>query len=119
MHSEAYEVEASTAATINRTLSRGERVVCGGTTTVRTLEAALVCGAGLVRPGPASTNLFIPPPHRFRGVGALLTNFHLPRSSLLMLVSALAGREFILRAYREAMTERYRVFSYGDAMWIH
>jgi len=70
------------------------------------------------RPGAATTDLFIAPSYRFRGVGALLTNFHLPRSSLLMLVSALAGRELILRAYEEALADGYRVFSYGDAMLI-
>ncbi len=118
MHTERYEIGEAAAAAINGALSRGRRIVCVGTTTVRTLEAALTSGGGRVRGGPGATDLFIRPGHRFRGVGALLTNFHLPRSTLLMLVSALAGRERVLAAYREAIARGYRLFSYGDAMLI-
>ncbi len=118
MHTERYEIGKAAAAAINGALSRGRRIVCVGTTTVRTLEAALASGRGRVREGPGATDLFIRPGHRFLGVGALLTNFHLPRSTLLMLVSALAGRERVLAAYREAIARGYRLFSYGDAMLI-
>jgi len=118
MHAERYEISPEAAAAINRTLAAGRRIVCVGTTTVRTLEAALAAGGGTVRPGGAETDLFIRPGHRFLGVGALLTNFHLPRSTLLMLVAALAGRDRVLAAYREAIARGYRLFSYGDAMLV-
>ena len=85
---------------------------------MRALEGALQAGGGRVTPGEGRTDIFITPGYRFRGVGALLTNFHLPKSSLLMLVSALAGRERILAAYAEAVARDYRFFSYGDAMLI-
>jgi S-adenosylmethionine:tRNA ribosyltransferase-isomerase len=84
---------------------------------VRTLESAALAGSGEVRPGSAATNLFITPGFRFQAVDALLTNFHLPRSTLLMLVSAFAGRERVLAAYEEAVREGYRFYSYGDAMF--
>jgi S-adenosylmethionine:tRNA ribosyltransferase-isomerase len=89
-----------------------------GTTSVRALESALAAGGGRLAPGSGWSRLFITPGYRFLGVSALLTNFHLPRSTLLMLVSALAGRDAILAAYREAQEAGYRFFSYGDAMLI-
>jgi len=118
MHSEWYRIADGTAATIRRALAAQRRVVCVGTTTVRALEGALVAGAGRVWPGDAWTELFITPGFEFRGTGALLTNFHLPRSTLLMMVAAFAGRERILAAYEEAIREGYRFYSYGDAMLI-
>ena len=117
MHAEWYEVPEATAAAVGAARSEGRRIVCVGTTVVRTLEGALVTGDSL-RAGAGWTDLFITPGFRFRAVGAMLTNFHLPRSTLLMLVSAFAGRERVLSAYREAIAERYRFFSYGDAMLI-
>jgi len=93
-------------------------VVAVGTTTARALEAATPHGSHLPRPGSGTTDLFIRPPYRFRALDALLTNFHLPRSSLLMMVAALVGRERLLSAYQEAIREGYRFYSYGDAMLI-
>lgn len=116
MHSEWGELSASTAEAIDETKTRGSRVVAVGTTSVRVLESA--AAPGEVRAFRGETNLFIRPPYRFRAVDVLLTNFHLPRSTLLVLVSALAGRDLIRRAYAEAIRERYRFFSYGDAMLI-
>ena len=105
------------AASLAQARSRGGRVVAVGTTTVRALESA--AGAdGTIAAGEGETELVIRPGHRFRAVDALLTNFHLPRSSLLLLVAAFAGREAVLRAYAEAVRERYRFYSYGDAMLI-
>jgi S-adenosylmethionine:tRNA ribosyltransferase-isomerase len=117
MHPERYLVPPGTAAAFARARSEGRRIVAVGTTVVRTLESA-IGPDGSVAAGPGSTTLFIRPGYRFRAVDALLTNFHLPRSTLLMLVSAFAGREAILAAYRAAVAERYRFFSYGDAMFI-
>lgn len=114
---EWFDLPAETAATVNRTKGLGGRVVAVGTTVVRTLESR-TDGNELVQPGTGRTGLFILPGHRFQVVDAMLTNFHLPRSTLLMLVSAFAGRERILAAYAEAVKERYRFFSYGDAMLI-
>ena len=116
MHAERYHVPEETAAAVNRARAEGRRVVAVGTTVVRTLESATE--GGEVRPGTGSSRLFIRPPYRFQVVDALLTNFHLPRSTLLMLVSAFAGRAQVLAAYRAAVAERYRFFSYGDAMFI-
>ena len=116
MHAERYHVPEETAAAVNRALSEGRRVVAVGTTVVRTLESAVDRGA--VRAGAGSSRLFIRPPYRFQVVDALLTNFHLPRSTLLMLVAAFAGLEHVLAAYRAAVAERYRFFSYGDATFI-
>ena len=114
---EAYEVPPETARAIEETRARGGRVVAVGTTTVRTLESA--AGAtGEVRAGSGETDLVIVPGFRFRAVSALVTNFHLPRSSLLLLVSAFAGRDRVLGAYREALREGYRFYSYGDAMLV-
>jgi S-adenosylmethionine:tRNA ribosyltransferase-isomerase len=118
MHEERFGFSADAAGAVNAALRENRRIVCCGTTSVRALEGALNHGDGVVRPGWDRTDLFITPGYRFRGVGALLTNYHLPRSTLLMLVSALAGRERILAAYREAVEHRYRFFSYGDAMLI-
>lgn len=114
MESERYRLPAETVDRIAATRAAGGRVVAIGTTTVRTLETAAALPGGL-GPGEGRSTLFIRPPYPFRAVDALMTNFHLPRSTLLMLVSAFAGREFILRAYAEAVRERYRFYSYGDA----
>ena len=118
MHEEWYRLSQNTAAAVNNALDEDRRIVCVGTTSVRALEGALAVGDGRVQPGDGWTSLFITPGFEFRGVGAMLTNFHLPRSTLLMLISALAGRERILEAYAEAISKRYRFFSYGDAMFI-
>jgi S-adenosylmethionine:tRNA ribosyltransferase-isomerase len=118
MHEEWYRLSENTAAAVNRALDEDRRIVCVGTTSVRALEGALAVGGGRVQPGEGWTRLFITPGFAFRGVGAILTNFHLPRSTLLMLVSALAGRDRILSAYTDAIAGRYRFFSYGDAMLI-
>jgi len=116
MHEEYAEVPAEAAERINRARAAGRRVVAVGTTTVRALESA--AGDGGVRPGNLWTGLFIYPPYRFRLVDALVTNFHLPRSTLLAMVAAFAGRERVLAAYREAIRQGYRFYSYGDAMLI-
>ncbi len=116
MHAEYYHIPASSAAAINRARSEGRRVVALGTTAARTIEYA--AAAGTVQPGSGLADIFIYPGYRFRAVDALVTNFHLPQSTLLMLVSAAAGREFILSAYKQAVAERYRFFSYGDCMFI-
>ena len=113
MHAERFSISPSAAARINST----GRIVAVGTTVVRVLESAMREDGKLIGQ-EGSTNIFIYPPYRFRGVDVLLTNFHLPRSTLLMLVSAFAGREFLLRAYQEAIREGYRFYSYGDCMLI-
>ncbi|PLX39834.1 MAG: tRNA preQ1(34) S-adenosylmethionine ribosyltransferase-isomerase QueA [Deltaproteobacteria bacterium] len=116
MHSERYELGEEAALKINRALEEGRRVMAVGTTATRVLEH---CGAGgRVLPGKGETKLFITPGYDFKVVSAMVTNFHLPESTLLMLVSALGGRELILSAYRHAVRERYRFYSYGDAMLI-
>jgi S-adenosylmethionine:tRNA ribosyltransferase-isomerase len=115
---ERYEVTAAAAAAVNRALDERRRIVAVGTTTTRTLEAVAERHGGRLAAGRGETDLFIYPGFAFRVVGALLTNFHLPQSSLLMLVSAFAGRERVLAAYREAVARRYRFYSYGDAMLI-
>lgn len=117
MHAEYCEVTEEAARRINAARACGGRIVAVGTTTVRTLESA-AAPDGQVRPFAGQTDIFITPGYRFRAVDALITNFHLPGSTLLMLVSALAGREEMLRAYRHAVQERYRFFSFGDAMLI-
>ena len=117
MESERFEVPAEAADAINAARGAGGRVIAVGTTSVRTLES--VAGEdGHVESGSGSTNLFIRSPYRFKCVDVLLTNFHLPKSTLLMLVSAFAGRERVLDAYAEAVRERYRFYSYGDAMLL-
>lgn len=113
---EEYEIPEPTARAATRALAEGRRIVAVGTTACRALETATERGA--VRAGRGRTRLFIREPHEFRAVGGLLTNFHLPRSSLLVLVAAFAGRERVLAAYREAVREGYRFYSYGDAMLI-
>ncbi|MEE4302409.1 MAG: tRNA preQ1(34) S-adenosylmethionine ribosyltransferase-isomerase QueA [Pseudomonadales bacterium] len=121
MHSERYTVPPETAAAIAACRARGGRVIAVGTTVVRTLEAAArdrALEAGAPVAGGGETDIFILPPYRFRVIDGLITNFHLPESTLLMLVSALAGREQVLAAYETAVAERYRFFSYGDAMLI-
>lgn len=117
MDEERYEVDDAAARSINAARSAGGRIVAVGTTSVRVLEST-ADERGVVHPGGGSTRLFIRPPYTFRAVDALVTNFHLPRSTLLMLVSALAGREEVLAAYREAVELGYRFYSYGDAMLI-
>jgi S-adenosylmethionine:tRNA ribosyltransferase-isomerase len=114
---ERYEISETAAAAIEAARVRGGRVVAVGTTTTRALETA-ACGFGNVRAGGGTTDLFIHPGFRFQVVDALLTNFHLPRSSLLMLVAAFAGRELVLRAYADAVAREFRFYSYGDAMLI-
>lgn len=119
MHSENFSISEAAATQINRALEEGRRVVTVGTTTVRTLEyESGRHGDGRIRPGSGEANIFIYPGFEFRVVGGLLTNFHLPQSTLLMLVSAFAGRENVLRAYEHAVRERYRFFSYGDCMFV-
>ncbi len=117
MEAEPVEIPDATAEAVNRARTEGRRVIAVGTTTARALEWACD-GQGRVRPGPGAADLFIYPGRRFRVVDALLTNFHLPRSSLLLLVAAFAGRELILAAYQYAVAARYRFYSYGDAMLI-
>jgi S-adenosylmethionine:tRNA ribosyltransferase-isomerase len=117
MHGEAFSVPAATAAAVNRAQREGRRVVALGTTSTRALESA-VDDHGLLRAGSGVTELFIRPGFHFRLTGALITNFHLPQSTLLVLVCAFAGRDLILEAYRQAVAERYRFFSYGDCMLI-
>jgi len=116
MHAEWGEVPEAVAGTINETRAGAGRVVAVGTTTTRLRETAM--GPQCSEPWSGETDIFIYPGYRFRAVDVLVTNFHLPRSTLLMLVSAFAGRDFILRAYEEAVRERYRFFSFGDAMII-
>lgn len=119
MHSEYIAVPAETAALVNETKARGGRIVAVGTTAVRTLEAAIrASSSGVLEPFAGTTDLFILPGFTFQVVDALITNFHLPRSTLLMLVSAFAGRELILQAYAEAVQQRYRFYSFGDAMLL-
>lgn len=117
MHSEHYQVSLEAAEKINRAREAGGRIICVGTTSCRTLESA-ADEEGKVRPGSGDTDIFIYPGYRFKVLDALITNFHLPESTLVMLVSALAGREQVLEAYEEAVRERYRFFSFGDAMIV-
>jgi S-adenosylmethionine:tRNA ribosyltransferase-isomerase len=118
MEAERYEVSEEAAGALQRVRAAGGRVVAVGTTVVRTLEGAARVGGGEVKPGSGATDLFITPGFRFQVVDVLLTNFHLPRSTLLMLVSAFAGRERVLAAYEEAIRQGYRFYSYGDAMLV-
>jgi S-adenosylmethionine:tRNA ribosyltransferase-isomerase len=117
MHFERYEIGADAADALARCRARGGRVVAVGTTVVRTLESA-AAEDGSVAPGSGETDLFITPGYRFRGVDALVTNFHLPKSTLLMLVCAFGGYARVRAAYAAAVAERYRFFSYGDAMFL-
>jgi S-adenosylmethionine:tRNA ribosyltransferase-isomerase len=117
MHSEFYQVEETEAAKINETKKHGGRIICVGTTSCRTVESA-ADEKGIVHAGSGDTSIFIYPGYQFKVLDALITNFHLPESTLMMLVSALAGRDHIMAAYKEAVQERYRFFSFGDAMLI-
>jgi S-adenosylmethionine:tRNA ribosyltransferase-isomerase len=119
LHRERYTLPEETATELNAALNKGRRVVAAGTTTVRTLEhCAQTSGDGTFKAHSGSTDIFISPGFEFRVVNALLTNFHLPQSTLLMLVSAFAGQESVLAAYRHAVASRYRFFSYGDCMFL-
>jgi S-adenosylmethionine:tRNA ribosyltransferase-isomerase len=119
LHRERYTLPAETAEAVNRAVAEGRRIVAVGTTVVRTLEhCALEANGEPLRPHDGVTEIFISPGFQFRLVGALLTNFHLPQSSLLMLVSAFAGRERVLAAYAHAVREKYRFFSYGECMFL-
>jgi S-adenosylmethionine:tRNA ribosyltransferase-isomerase len=118
LHSEAYSISVDAADSIRRARKESRRIVAVGTTTVRTLEFAAQQGAGEVRAGSGEANLFIYPGYRFHVVRALLTNFHLPQSTLLMLVCALGGKQNVMRAYEHAVRERYRFYSYGDCMFV-
>jgi S-adenosylmethionine:tRNA ribosyltransferase-isomerase len=124
LHRESYSISEAAAAQINRALAEKRRVVAVGTTTVRTLEFAArqnalnSTGTATVSPGSGEADIFIYPGFQFRAVSALLTNFHLPKSTLLMLVAAFAGRENVLKAYAHAVAEKYRFFSYGDCMFV-
>lgn len=117
MDSESFEISAETAELINTSKKEGKKIIAVGTTSVRTLETAYK-QFGEIKECQSSSTLFIYPPYEFKIVNSLITNFHLPKSTLLMLVSALAGREFVLEAYREAIENKYRFYSYGDCMFI-
>ena len=117
MHSEFYSVSSETASALNRAKREGRRTVAVGTTSVRVLESASDEN-GLVSAGSGNTEIFIYPPYKFKATDAMITNFHLPKSTLLMLVSAFAGRENILKVYEAAVREKYRFFSFGDAMFL-
>lgn len=116
MHAETYEISREAAEAINEAKERGGRVICVGTTSCRTIESA--AEGGKVRPGKGETDIFIYPGYTFQVLDGLVTNFHLPESTLIMLISALAGKDQVLRAYQEAVREEYRFFSFGDAMLI-
>lgn len=118
MHSEFYQVDAQAAEKINQTKKEGGRIICVGTTSCRTIESAAE-EDGTMKPCSGETDIFIYPGYKFKVLDCLITNFHLPESTLLMLVSALAGREHVLEAYKEAVDMGYRFFSFGDAMFIH
>ena len=117
MHSEHYEVTANAVATFNDVRARGHHIWAVGTTSTRTLET-VVAGDGTLHAGAGETDLFITPGYTFRAVDRLITNFHLPRSTLIMLVAAFAGYELAMEAYRVALANDYRFYSYGDAMLI-
>lgn len=117
MHSETFEISSEAAEAVNRAKAEGRKIIAVGTTTVRTLETAYQ-QFGKICECHSSSELFIYPPYEFKVIDNLITNFHLPKSTLLMLVSALAGRDFIFEAYREAIENKYRFFSYGDCMYI-
>ena len=117
MHSEFYQIDEEAANIINETKQRGGRVICVGTTSCRTIESA-AAEDGTIRPCSGWTEIFIYPGYRFKVLDCLITNFHLPESTLVMLVSAFMGRENALSAYKEAVEKEYRFFSFGDAMFI-
>jgi S-adenosylmethionine:tRNA ribosyltransferase-isomerase len=117
MHSEFYTIDEETACIINDTKTRGNRIIAVGTTSCRTLET-VGDENGFIKPQSGWTDIFIYPGYKFKVIDCLITNFHLPKSTLLMLVSALSSREIILNAYEKAVEEKYRFFSFGDAMFI-
>ena len=117
MHSEFYRIEEDAANMINETKKNGGRIICVGTTSCRTIESA-AAEDGTIRACSGWADIFIYPGYQFKILDCLITNFHLPESTLVMLVSALAGREHVLTAYEEAIRQRYRFFSFGDAMFI-
>lgn len=118
MHSEYFEIEEEVASLINETKQRGGSIIAVGTTSIRTLESS-VDDLGMVKAGSGWTDIFIYPGYSFKVVDKLITNFHLPESTLIMLVSALAGKDSTMSAYREAIENDYRFFSFGDAMFIY
>ena len=117
MHSEHFYIKQEDAETINETKRQGERIISVGTTSTRVLET-VADEKGFVKETEGDTQIFIYPGYTFKCIDGLITNFHLPESTLLMLVSTLAGREYILKAYEEAVKQKYRFFSFGDAMFI-
>lgn len=117
MHTEFYRVDQEAADLMNETKKNGGRIICVGTTSCRTIESA-ADEQGVIHPGQGDTSIFIYPGYKFKMLDALITNFHLPESTLLMLVSALAGKDQIMNAYETAVKEKYRFFSFGDAMII-
>ena len=117
MHSEYWQITEDSAEALNEAILAKKRVICVGTTSVRVLESA-VGEDGLFKSGSGDTSIFIYPPYKFKAVDALITNFHLPSSTLIMLVSALCGREQTLAVYEEAVKQRYRFFSFGDACFF-
>jgi S-adenosylmethionine:tRNA ribosyltransferase-isomerase len=118
MEAERYEISERVAVALNGALEQGRRIIAVGTTSLRTLEHVARERGGRIEPGRGETSLFIYPGFKFRVIRGLLTNFHLPKSTLLMLVCAWASRELILRAYQHAVRERYRFYSYGDCMLV-
>ncbi len=118
MHSEYYQMNEETANILNNAKKEGRRIIAVGTTSTRTLETIATNNNGIFKASSGDTNIFIYPGYEFKAIDCLITNFHLPKSTLVMLVSALAGRENILNAYKEAVNEKYRFFSFGDAMFI-
>ena len=118
MHSEVYEITQESADIINQAIAENRRIIAIGTTSVRTLEANY-SKYGKIQPTKEATNIFIVPGYEYKVVKALITNFHLPKSTLIMLVSAFMGREFTLEVYKHAVEERYRFFSFGDSMFIY
>ena len=117
MHAETFEISEETARKINEAKAQGKKITAVGTTTVRTLETAYQ-QFGEIKACNSASELFIYPPYEFKVIDNLITNFHLPKSTLLMLVSALAGKDFIFEAYKQAVENKYRFFSYGDCMFI-
>ncbi|MFC4618130.1 tRNA preQ1(34) S-adenosylmethionine ribosyltransferase-isomerase QueA [Camelliibacillus cellulosilyticus] len=118
MHAEFYQMSQETAARLNRTREEGHRIIAVGTTVIRTLETIASASDGAFREAAGWTDIFIYPGYEYKGVDGFITNFHLPKSTLIMMISAFAGREFLLSAYQEAVKERYRFFSFGDAMLV-
>jgi len=117
MHAEYYEISHEAADLINSTKQVGGKVIAVGTTSTRTLETVADVN-GIIKPGSGWTDIFIYPGYKFKAVDALITNFHLPKSTLIMLVCAFAGKEKVFRAYKEAVNEKYRLFSFGDSIFI-